>query len=187
MAAANDPLLVALLACDAAVVLYSEDGTQQVPLLDFLPRRTEWLSTPALITDVVVPAPSEQGSQAAAPPGGVRRLVAGSRMAMVGRTPMDAPIVVAAALVVREGDRCRLARLALGGVAATPLRLTQLEQRLSGQNLSQETIHLTAEQVGSMIQPAGDFRGSAEYRRMVAGVLSERVLQEAYDAAQLQA
>jgi CO/xanthine dehydrogenase FAD-binding subunit len=104
-------------------------------------------------------------------------------MAMVGRTPMDAPIVVAAAVVVREGDHCQLARLALGGVAATPQRLTLLEQQLAGQVLSQEMIHVTAEQVGSMVQPAGDYRGSVEYRRMVAGVFSERVLQEAYDAA----
>jgi CO/xanthine dehydrogenase FAD-binding subunit len=33
------------------------------------------------------------------------------------------------------------------------------------------------------VQPAGDFRGSAEYRKAMAGVLAERALQQAWQGA----
>jgi CO/xanthine dehydrogenase FAD-binding subunit len=34
-----------------------------------------------------------------------------------------------------------------------------------------------------LVQPTGDFRGSAEYRKAMAGVLAERALQQAWQGA----
>lgn len=71
--------------------------------------------------------------------------------ARTGRTPADTPIVAAAGRIVPSG-----LRVALTGVAATPV--------LVGSN------DLAA------LNPPADFRGSAEYRRKVAEVLTARVV-----------
>ena len=76
-----------------------------------------------------------------------------SAIAQTGRTPSDDPIVAAAARTT--GDRIRLA---LCGIARTP-----------------ELVD-----VGDLdrLEPPGDFRGSTEYRRHLAKVLSGRVIEE---------
>lgn len=68
-----------------------------------------------------------------------------------GRTPADKPIVAACA---RVADDVR--RVALTGVAPTPVLV----------------------QPGDDLQPIGDFRGSADYRRHLAEVLVARVVEE---------
>lgn len=70
----------------------------------------------------------------------------------LGRTPADAPIIAA---VGRRGDDGKL-RLALCGVAETPILIEHDDIR--------------------NLRPAGDFRGSSEYRREMAAVLSQRVI-----------
>lgn len=170
VAAADDPLVVALLACDARVLLCSRAGYRTVPLVDFIPQRKQLLNEPALITDVVVPLP----------PG---RLT-GYGLADVARTPSDRPIVVAAAMLSFDYGVCRQARLALGGVAAHPIRLNEIESMLADQTLSPELIATAAHRTAELVQPTGDFRGSAEYRKAMAGVLTERALRQAWQKAQ---
>ncbi len=74
-------------------------------------------------------------------------------MAATARTPHDVPIV---AVVGRRSDNST--RLAICGVAATP-------QLVEDGSLGQ-------------LEPPGDFRGSAEYRKRLAEVLIARVLEE---------
>lgn len=169
VAAADDPLVVALLACDARVLLCSRGGYHTVPLAEFLPARKELLARPALITDVVVPMP----------PG---RLT-GYGLCDVARTPSDRPIVVAAAMLTFSYGVCRQARLALGGVASHPLRIVEAETMLTDQPVTSELIAAAAGRAAELVQPTGDFRGSTEYRQAMARVLSERALQEAWQAA----
>ena len=71
----------------------------------------------------------------------------------VARTPADKPIVAALA---RQGDDGQL-RLALCGVASAP-------------------VLVEPDNVKAAINPPGDFRGSAEYRRQMAATLVKRVL-----------
>ena len=168
-AAADDPLIVALLASDARVLLCSNTGYQTVPLVEFIPVRAALLAGPALITDVVVPLP----------PG---RLT-GYALADVARTPADAPIVVAGAAVGIAYGRCTYARLALGGVATQPVRLPEVEALLEDQLLTGELIARAAAHAAAAVNPASDFRGSAEYRKAMAGVLAERALQQAWQGA----
>jgi CO/xanthine dehydrogenase FAD-binding subunit len=73
--------------------------------------------------------------------------------ARTGRTPADTPIVAAAARRADDG-----LRLALCGVADVPV--------------------LVAPGDLPSLDPQGDFRGSAEYRHELAGVLTGRVLGE---------
>lgn len=75
-----------------------------------------------------------------------------SAVARVARTRADRPIVAAAARATRDGER----RLALAGVAATPILLDG-----------------TAD---TNLDPPGDFRGSTEYRRAMAAVVAARAV-----------
>ncbi len=164
-AAADDPLVVALLACDAYVTLYDLADSRLVPIADFLPHRADLLAAPALITEVILPRAERP---------------AGAGLAHAARTPADAPIVVAAAVLACTGDRCAHARLALGGVAETPIRLPAVEAMLEGRLLSPGLIAQASARASELVNPTGDFRGSAEYRKAMAGVLSERALSQAW-------
>lgn len=168
-AAPDDPLLVALLASDARILLCTKSGYRTIPLTDFIPDRARLLAEPALITDVVVPLP----------PG---RLT-GYALADVARTPADTPIVVAGAAITVAYGICKSARLALGGVAPHPVRVPEVEALLVDQPLTIELIAAAAARAAELVQPTGDFRGSAEYRKAMAGVLAERALRQAWEGA----
>jgi CO/xanthine dehydrogenase FAD-binding subunit len=72
----------------------------------------------------------------------------------VGRTPADQPIVAAAARRTEQGK----VYLALAGVGPVP-------------------VLVEPDQVAGL-SPAGDFRGSGEYRRQMAVILANRVMNE---------
>ncbi len=166
-AVANDPLIVALLACDTWVVFETLARSHCLSIAEFLADRAHILAEPAVIVSINVPLPAV--------------FPTGYALAEVGRTPADAPIVVAAAAVGVEGRRCVHARLALGGVAETPIRLPAVEAMLAGQPLSPELIAQVAVRAAELVNPTGDFRGSAKYRRAMAGVLAERAVRQAWE------
>jgi carbon-monoxide dehydrogenase medium subunit len=83
-------------------------------------------------------------------------------------------IVNAAATVSGEG-----ARIAIGCVAATPVRATAMEERLAGGDLSEDAVRSAAEGLGATLDPPGDVHGSADYRRRVAEVSAVRAVLQA--------
>jgi carbon-monoxide dehydrogenase medium subunit len=70
------------------------------------------------------------------------------------------------------------ARITLGSVAPTIVRAREAEACLTGRPLSETSIFEAAELAAAAAQPIDDIRGSAEYRRSMAGVLTERALQQ---------
>jgi CO/xanthine dehydrogenase FAD-binding subunit len=78
-----------------------------------------------------------------------------SSAARTGRTRADRPIVAAVARVTADGRR----QVALTGVAATPVLIDSPDQLDTSQ-----------------LDPPADFRGSAEYRRALAAILTARAL-----------
>ena len=165
-AASDDPLVVALLACNAQVTLVTRPGPRSLSLAEFLPARAALLAEPTLIAEVSVSLDRE----------------AEWALASVARTPSDAPIVVAVAMLALDHGRCAAVRVALGGVAETPILLPEIEAALVGQIPSPELFAEASNRAASLVQPTGDFRGSAEYRRAMAGVLTERALDRAWRA-----
>lgn len=159
VAADNDPLPAALLACDAEVVLATQAGEQVIPYAEFLDQRATLLAAPAIVTGLRVP---------------VIGAATGYALETVARTPADAPIVLAVAALSAHDGRCTAARLALGGVAPIPLRVPAVEAALTGQPLSADLIADVAAQLAPLIHPPADFRGSGEYRREMAVVLARR-------------
>jgi carbon-monoxide dehydrogenase medium subunit len=168
-------LLLALLLLDAKVLIQTLSGEHVMPLGGFLHAPAQALnqdpsadSGGGLLTEV----------RFFPPEGDV-----GTGWARVGRTPRDRPIVAAAALVAPEGDGAAQVRLALGGVASVPIRATSAEEALVGRPFSPEALTEALGDLAETLDPPGDFRGSAEYRRAVAPILARRALREAWAVA----
>jgi aerobic carbon-monoxide dehydrogenase medium subunit len=83
-------------------------------------------------------------------------------------------IVNAAASV--SGDA---ARIAIGCVAASPVRATAMEEGLAGGDFSDDAVRSAAEGIGASLDPPGDVHGSADFRRHLAEVSAMRAVIEA--------
>lgn len=70
-------------------------------------------------------------------------------------------------------------RVALGSVAATPIRAAATEAVLEGRLPIPETADLAAEALAREIHPIDDVRSTAEYRRIVAARILHRLIREA--------
>ena len=92
------------------------------------------------------------------------------------RRAMDIAIVGVALAVRREGTRVTEARLALGAVAPTPLRVPEAEAALVGGGLTPRAIERAAELAMAAARPIGDVRATAAYRRDMVGALVRRAV-----------
>jgi len=69
-------------------------------------------------------------------------------------------------------------RVAIGPVAAKPLRVPECEAMLEGQEPEEELLAHVAQAASSWCQPRdSELRGSGEYRRALAAVLVRRALE----------
>lgn len=168
---AASPLVTALLACDAEVVIAgAKDKTKQaddpsdfwkvLPLAGFLAYRRQILDEGTLITEVRMPLPSPDTR---------------SHYARVARTPRDYPIVCAVAAFAMKDGIAGHVRIAVGGVAATPIRLSRLEFGLEKKRLA-DWLDREIEAQMALLDPPGDWLGSAEYRKEMARVLVRRAI-----------
>ena len=95
----------------------------------------------------------------------------------------DFAIVGVAAMLVRDGERCRTARLATAGAGPVPRRLRAAEEILERDGLGPAAIQAAAARVSELVEPDADVHASAEYRRHLAGVLTARAVQRAIERA----
>ncbi|MFO1172902.1 MAG: xanthine dehydrogenase small subunit [Hyphomicrobiaceae bacterium] len=77
-----------------------------------------------------------------------------------------------------EGDRVAGARIAFGGMAATPKRAKAVEAALIGKPWSEATIEAAVPSFADDFKPIGDMRASASYRLLVAQNLLRRCFHE---------
>lgn len=77
------------------------------------------------------------------------------------------------------GQTCGDARIILGAVAPTPLRVKRAEEVLKGQQLSGKLMEKAAQIAAEESRPIDDVRSSAEYRRNMVRVLVKRALEQA--------
>ena len=73
------------------------------------------------------------------------------------------------------------ARIAYGGVAATPIRMPEIEAALVG-DFTMQKAQAVAQMIASAITPLSDVRGSAAYRRVTAANLFMRYASEVLHA-----
>jgi CO/xanthine dehydrogenase FAD-binding subunit len=92
------------------------------------------------------------------------------------RRAMDIAIAGVAVALHREGLRVTEARLALGAVAPTPLRVPEAEAWLVEHGLTPAAVERAAHLAMTAARPIGDVRATAEYRRDMVGALVRRAL-----------
>ena len=100
----------------------------------------------------------------------------GGGLARVARTPRDQAIVAAVAVIESKGGVCRLA---LAGVGPGPMRMASAEKMLEGKPLDSKLLQSVADALSAEVNPLPDYRGSAEYRKAMAGVLAMRAIERA--------
>jgi len=159
-------LPMASLALDAELTLQGPDGTRTLPASAFFRGICETALEPAeILTEVRVPVL------------GPREGWAVEEFSLRGGDFA----ITAAAVRLRLGPdgRIELARIALGGVGSTPLRVPQAEDILAGVTPDPDRIDRAARLVAQCIQPESDIHASAAYRRHLAYVLVRRALRKA--------
>ena len=80
--------------------------------------------------------------------------------------------------ITRKGNTVTDARIAFGGMAATPKRATAVETALIGQSWTQDTITTAMAKFAEDYQPISDARASATYRAQTAQNLLQRYFDE---------
>ncbi|MDA8186804.1 MAG: xanthine dehydrogenase family protein subunit M [Dehalococcoidales bacterium] len=156
----------ALLTVEAVVNIAGPTGTRQVAIGDFFtgPGRTV-VGGDEIVTEVTIPDPEPNS--------------AGAYIKLSPRRAMDLAVVgVAVFLSVRNGV-CDKARVALGAVAPTPIRVPDAEAILSGEAVNDNLLEQAAQAAMKACRPISDVRSSAEYRREMVGVLVKRAIREA--------
>jgi carbon-monoxide dehydrogenase medium subunit len=161
----------ALLAFEAQAVIAGPSGRRTVDLPGLFagPGQTT-LKKGELLAEVRVPVPPERTGSA------YRR--------HTPRKQMDIAVVGVAAAVTLAADGCiENARIALGAVAPTPIRAPQAEASLAGQPANDEAFARAAETAAGECSPISDLRGSADMRRHLVRVMTERMLRQAVERA----
>ena len=159
-----------LLVFDAEAVIVGPSGRRSLPLEEFFfgPGRTA-LAPDELLAEVRVPVtPTGTGSAYAR---------------HTPRKQMDIAVVGVAAALTLAGGRIERARLALGAVAPMPVRAGRAEAQLEGETLSDECLARATDAAVEECSPISDVRGSAEFRRHIVRVMTERMLREAVERA----
>lgn len=158
-------LPMALQALEGEVVARGPAGERTIKAADlFSSSLTTTLKPDEILTEIRFPA---------SPPG------AAYAVEEFARRHGDFAITAIACLLVREGTRCKTARLATGGVGPVPLRLKAAETILEQRGLAEDAIEAAAAAAAAAVDPMSDHQGSAEYRRHLTQVLTRRAVQKA--------
>jgi carbon-monoxide dehydrogenase medium subunit len=108
---------------------------------------------------------------------------AGSAHEKVERRAGDWAIAAASAGVWIEGGKLRQVGIALSAVGLTTIHLTRAEDLLRGQAPSEELFAQARGIAAEDCSPSADGRGPVDYKRHLAGVLTERALRRATERA----
>lgn len=94
------------------------------------------------------------------------------------RRDLDISTINASFNFTMNGNKIENAKIAMGGVAATTIRLTAVEDKIAGTELSREKVDEIKKLITDAVQPLSDLRGTSEYRKLLAGNLFEKYAKE---------
>ena len=155
---------------DAEFEIESASNKSVVPADEFfITYMTTSLQTDEILSSVLFKAPPQ---------------TSGWGFREVARRSGDFALAGSAAVIdLDAAGKCRYARVALFGVAATPVRAREVEDALLGKQCSSELLKGAAKNVRGIIDPESDVHVTEEYRRNVAEVLTARALEDALSRA----
>jgi carbon-monoxide dehydrogenase medium subunit len=162
---ANDTI-TPLIALDAEVTLASVAGERSIKLADFYSGFRQTVLRPDELMRAIRIPPLADSQRGLFLKLGLRRAQAIS--------VVDAAVIVALDSSGAVSD----ARIALGSVAATIVRVPAAEAYLIGKRLSAETIAEASRLASESVRPIDDLRGSAEYRSEMVKALVTRALRQ---------
>lgn len=154
-------VILVFLALDAMVVLLDENGKEvRIPIEAFLDNGKPTLERGMLIKEVILP---------------IRKNIH-CALERVSRSKSDGSIVS----VVVKGELTQKTahnvRIAVFGANPTPKRYHSAESYLSDKPFTYKLAETIEEIIQDETEAVGDYRGSAEYREAMAGVLTKRAL-----------
>ncbi|MFZ5672455.1 MAG: FAD binding domain-containing protein [Pseudomonadota bacterium] len=152
-------MAAALLALDAEVSLHDGKAVRKIPIEAFLIQRRKLRKS--CVVSVSFSAPAT----------GTFHYVKAVR-----RKPVSASVVTIAAVLPRKGGKIMGARVALGAMAASPIRAHKAEAALEGRKLGDDVIAAAAKLIAAEASPADDAYATAWYRREIAPVHFARLL-----------
>ena len=157
-----------LLVADAQVDIASADGERTVPINELFTGPGQTVLTPGeIIIRFRLPNPAS-GSHY------IKHKI---------REVMDLAFIGVAAAVNMENGTITDARIGLAAVAPTPIRATEAEELLKGNEPTPELLEQAGEAAAVASSPISDLRCSAEHRREMVNVLTRRTLRQASERA----
>jgi carbon-monoxide dehydrogenase medium subunit len=157
-------LATPLLALDATSVIAGPAGRIKMPLAEYLSKAQTAALRHSLLVEVQFHEPPHRSRWS---------------FQKLGRTAVDISIVnVAAGLQLDSRGSVRWLRLVLGAVAPAAIRMHQTEALMLGREFDDALLARATESVMREVRPISDVRGSADYRRQMATVLTRRALEE---------
>jgi len=148
-----------LMALGARVKVHAKAGARTVPLDEFFTGPGE-----TVLGTILVPVPPASSKASYHP--------------FTIREAMDLSVASAAAFVRRKGKRIVEARIVLGAVAPTPIRVPEAEALLVGTMGGPGDIEAAAEAAVRASRPITDVRATEEYRRDIVRVVATRAIRE---------
>lgn len=161
----------ALIAAGATVRIVGPNGTRDIPVEEVPagPGKTT-LAKGEIVASFFFPKRPPNSSDA--------------YLRFIPRTEMDIAVVGAGvSLTLDDSGTVTDARVALGAVAPTVLLVPDAAKALIGSKLDDAALEKAAAAASAACKPIDDKRGTIEYRTKVAGVLTRRAAQIAYDRA----
>ena len=156
----------ALFVLDAEIELAGPDGSRRININDFFTGYRRSVMTPAeLITAVHIPLPGD---------GEIFKLYKVSK-----RKDLDISAFSAAFRMHVIDGRIVESKIAFGGVAATIIRLGDVEAFLTDAKFDEPTLRQAGKLTRDAVKPLSDVRGSAEYRSQLVENIFRKFFAEA--------
>ena len=144
-----------LIALGAKLILRSKKGTRTLPLEEFfIAYGKQARERGEFVEKIIVPPKPEN--------------VLFKVYKISKRFDQDISAVCAAFAIELDGDKVTSARIAFGGMAATPKRAANTEKALTGKPWSEDTVRAAMDAMKEDYQPMTDMRATAAYRLQVA-------------------
>lgn len=161
-----------LIALNASLKLVGPQSERTILVEDFFagPKETDRKANEILI-EILIPRPEA--------------LSGGCYIKLMRRKAMDLALVGVAAYLSLDGTKkvCKDARIALGAVAPTPIRVPEAETLLISKEVNEVHIMEVAKIAARQAKPISDIRATQEYRSRMVEVLTKRAITEAHKRA----